>query len=104
ADEVLLDVAFAGLNFAEVSARVGLYPDAPPPPFVAGYEASGTVAALGANVQGLAKGDRVFGLTRFGAHASKVVIKAAQVRKVPASLSLEEAAALPVNYLTAYHM
>ncbi|MFT3837840.1 MAG: medium chain dehydrogenase/reductase family protein [Myxococcaceae bacterium] len=103
-DEVAIDVAFAGLNFAEVSARVGLYPDAPPPPFVAGYEASGTIATLGANVKGLAVGDKVFGLTRFGAHASKVVIKAAQVRKVPASMSLEEAAALPVNYLTAYHM
>ena len=104
ADEVLIDSAFAGLNFAEVTARVGLYPDAPAPPMVVGYEVSGTVAATGANVTGFAKGDRVFGMTRFGAHASKVVVKAVQVRKVPEKMSLEEAAALPVNYLTAFHM
>ncbi len=103
-DEVAVDAAFAGLNFAEVSARVGLYPDAPTPPMVVGYEVSGTVAQVGEQVSGFAQGDRVFGLVRFGAHASKVVLKAVQLRKVPASLTLEEAAAMPVNYLTAFHM
>ncbi|RYE88062.1 MAG: alcohol dehydrogenase, partial [Myxococcales bacterium] len=104
AGEVKVRVAFAGLNFAEVSARQGIYPDAPPSPFVAGYEASGVVEALGAGVTGLAVGDRVVALTRFGGHAEVVCAPAVQVLKLPASMSFEQGAALPVNYLTAYHM
>ena len=50
AGEVRIKVMRAGLNFAEISARVGLYPDAPKPPFVAGYEVAGTIDALGPGV------------------------------------------------------
>ncbi len=102
--EVLVQVKRAGLNFADIAARVGLYPDAPKAPMVVGYEVAGTVGALGAGAQGFQVGDRVFGITRFGGHASQVAVPAGQVKRIPGGLSFEEATALPVNYLTAYHM
>ena len=102
--QVLIRVSRAGLNFADISARVGLYPDAPKFPTVMGYEAAGHVEALGAGVDGFAKGDRVVALTRFGGQASLVAAPAAQVRKIPDAMTFDEAAALPVNHLTAYHM
>ena len=102
--ELRINVARAGLNFAEISARVGLYPDAPKPPFVAGYEVAGTIDALGEGVEGWKVGDRAIGMCRFGAHASQVVIPRAQAFKIPEQLSFDEAAALPVNYITAFHM
>jgi NADPH:quinone reductase-like Zn-dependent oxidoreductase len=104
AGEVRINVARAGLNFAEVSARVGLYPDAPKPPFVAGYEVAGTVDALGPGVTGWKIGERVVALCRFGGHASQAIVKQAQAYRIPEQLSFDEAAALPVNYLTAFHM
>ena len=52
AGEVLVDVKAAGINFADLMARIGLYPDAPKPPCVVGYEVAGTVKALGDGVQG----------------------------------------------------
>ena len=65
ADQVLVRVHGSGVNFADVSARLGFYPDAPAPPCVVGYEVSGVVERAGANVSGLRPGDRVFALTRF---------------------------------------
>jgi synaptic vesicle membrane protein VAT-1 len=102
--EVLVEVARAGLNFTDLAARVGLYPDAPPFPLVSGYEFAGAVRALGRGAPGFAVGDRVVGMCKFGGQASQVVVPVAQLRKVPDALSLDEAAALPVNYLTAYHL
>jgi NADPH:quinone reductase-like Zn-dependent oxidoreductase len=102
--EIRVRVAATGLNFADVMARMGLYPDAPKPPCVVGYEASGTVDALGAGVTTFAPGDRVVALTRFGGQADVVCVPAAQLRKIPASMTFEQAAAIPVNYLTAFHM
>jgi NADPH:quinone reductase-like Zn-dependent oxidoreductase len=104
AGELRIRVNRAGLNFAEISARVGLYPDAPPPPFCAGYEVAGVIDAVGAGVTGWAVGDRVLGMTRFGGHATHAVIKAEQAQRIPAGMTFDEAAALPVNYLTAFHM
>lgn len=103
-DQVLVRVKRAGLNFADIAARVGLYPDAPKFPTVMGYEISGVVEALGAGVTGFAVGDRVVAMTRFGGQATQVVVAAASLRHIPDELSFDEAAALPVNYLTAYHM
>jgi NADPH:quinone reductase-like Zn-dependent oxidoreductase len=102
--EVRIAVRAAGLNFAEVMARQGLYPDAPKPPCVVGYEVAGVVDALGAEVTGLAVGQRVLALTRFGGHAEAVCAPAERVLPMPDDLSFTDGAALPVNYLTAYHM
>jgi NADPH:quinone reductase-like Zn-dependent oxidoreductase len=85
-------------------ARQGLYPDAPKPPCVVGYEAAGVVDALGLGVAGPMVGRRVAVLVRFGAHADVVCVPAEQVVELPDETGYEEAAALPVNYLTAYHM
>jgi NADPH:quinone reductase-like Zn-dependent oxidoreductase len=102
--QVRVRVHAAGLNFAEVMARQGLYPDAPKPPCVVGYEVAGVVDALGPGAVGPPIGRRVMALVRFGGHADVVCAAAEQVVEIPDEMSFEEAAALPVNYLTAYHM
>jgi synaptic vesicle membrane protein VAT-1 len=99
--EVRIRVHAAGLNFAETSARQGLYPDAPKPPCVVGYEVSGIVDELGEGVHGLAKGERVWALTRFGGHAELACTPAGLVRRMPDFLDFEHAAAIPVVYATA---
>lgn len=101
AGEVRIRVRAAGVNFADVLSRLGLYPDAPKPPVVVGYEVAGRVDALGAGVTGLAEGDRVVALTRFGGYADVVVVPAGQCFRFPDDLSDAEAAAVPVTYLTA---
>jgi len=102
--QVRIRVHTAGLNFAEVMAAQGLYPDAPKPPCVVGYEVAGVVDALGEGTQEPATGSRVLALTHFGGHADVVCVPAEQVLPIPDSMSFEEAAAIPVNYITAYHM
>ncbi len=102
--QVRVAVRAAGLNFAEISARQGLYPDAPKPPCVVGYEVAGVVDAVGPGVTAHREGDRVIAMTRFGGHASSVVAPAANTFAMPAKMSFAEGAALPVNYLTAHHM
>src|SRR5512137_931710 len=102
--EVRVRVAAAGLNFADVMARLGLYQDAPPTPCVVGYEAAGVVDAVGPGTAGPAPGERVVVITRFGGQSDTVVVPAHQVQPVPEGMGLEAAAALPVNYLTAWHM
>jgi NADPH:quinone reductase-like Zn-dependent oxidoreductase len=99
--EVRIRVRAAGVNFADILARLGLYPDAPKPPMVVGYEVVGFVDAIGRAVTGFSEGDRVFALTRFGGYADAVVVPAEHAFHVPESLSDAEAAAVPVNYLTA---
>ncbi|MCX5746626.1 MAG: zinc-binding dehydrogenase [Proteobacteria bacterium] len=100
-DEVAIDVAFSGINFADIQMRLGFYPDAPKRPFVPGYEVSGRVTAVGKNVRDVQPGDRVAAGTYFGGYASHVTIPARQVFKLPTSIDLEAGAALPVNYFTA---
>lgn len=104
AGEVRVRVKAAGLNFAEVMARQGMYPAAPKPPCVVGYEAAGVIDALGEGVTDLEVGARVLVLTRFGGHADTLCVPVAHVLLMPEGMSFEEGAALPVNYLTAYHM
>lgn len=99
--EVRIAVRAAGVNFADVLARVGLYPDAPKLPLVVGYEVAGIVDGTGAGVTRFSVGDRVLALTRFGGYASEVVVPETYVFPFHADLSDAEAAALPVNYLTA---
>ena len=75
--EVLIDVHAAGVNFADLLARMGLYPDAPKLPAVVGYEVAGVVAALGEGVDGsIAVGQRVVAPTHFGGYAERVVAQA----------------------------
>ena len=100
--QVLVDVAAAGVNFADTMARVGLYADAPKPPMVVGYEVAGTIAAVGDGVDGSRVGDRVMAGTQFGGYASRVVVPEADVVPLPESLSFEQGAAIPVNYATAW--
>jgi NADPH:quinone reductase-like Zn-dependent oxidoreductase len=104
AGEVRVRVHAAGLNFAEVMARKGLYPDAPKPPMVVGYEVAGVIDAVGSGVQRRRVGERVAALVRFGGHADVVCAPEDQCFAIPDSMPFEEGAALPVNYLTAYHM
>jgi NADPH:quinone reductase-like Zn-dependent oxidoreductase len=102
--EVRVRVRAAGINFADLLARVGLYPDAPKLPCVVGYEVSGVIDEVGAGVTGFAVGDRVFALPKFGGHSDTVVVSAAQVFAMPEKMTFEEGAALPVVYVTAYNM
>lgn len=100
--EVLIRVKAAGLNFADILARQGLYPDGPKKPCVMGYEVSGNVDSLGEGVDQALLGKAVVALTRFGGQSELVVVKSSQIFEKPDSLSFEQAAAIPVNYLTAY--
>lgn len=102
--QVRVRTALAGVNFADVMARLGLYPDAPPPPCVLGYEVAGRVDAVGPDVDPGRLGERVVALCRFGGYADAVCVAADQAYRVPESVTDEAAAALPVNYLTAYLM
>ena len=99
--EIRVRVRAAGVNFADVLMRLGLYPDAPAPPFVPGYEVAGYVDGVGAGVTGIHDGDRVVALTRFGGYADTVTVPAGHIFRLPAALSDAAAAAVPVNYLTA---
>src|SRR5215831_21156835 len=99
--EVRIRVRASGINFADVLARLGIYPDAPKPPMVVGYEVAGVVDVVGRGVTSIHPGDRVVALTRFGGYADVVSVPAAQVYRFPDRLSDAEAAAVPVTYLTA---
>jgi NADPH:quinone reductase-like Zn-dependent oxidoreductase len=100
--EVRIDVAAAGINFADVMARLGFYPDAPKTPCVVGYEVAGTILELGEGVEGLSPGQRVVAGTEFGGYASQVVAPADGVLSLPDRLTFEQGAAIPVNYGTAW--
>jgi NADPH:quinone reductase-like Zn-dependent oxidoreductase len=99
--QIRIKVRAAGINFADILARIGLYPDAPKPPVVVGYEVAGVVDAVGSDVTYPHEGDRVVALTRFGGYADSVVVPASQAYRFPDRLSDAEAAAVPVCYLTA---
>ncbi len=102
AGEVRIQVAAAGINFADVMARMGLYADAPKTPCVVGYEVSGTILEVGEGVEGLTPGQRVFAGTQFGGYASQVVVPGGDVVALRDDLSFEQGAAIPVNYSTAW--
>lgn len=101
--EVRIRVAASGVNFADISARIGLYPDAPPIPCVVGYEVAGTIDAAGPGAEQRV-GERVVALTRFGGYSDLVCVPSELALPVPRGASLEVAAAVPVNYLTAWLM
>ncbi len=101
--EVLVEVKAAGINFADLMARLGLYPDAPKPPCVIGYEVAGVIRAVVDGVDGgLAPGQRVVAPTRFGGYAELAVARADAVVPLPEELSFEEGATVPIAYATAW--
>ena len=103
-EQVAIEVHRAGINFADLMMRQGLYGAAPDFPFTPGYEISGIVRQLGSDVNHLSIGDRVVALTGFGGYAEQVVVDAQRVWPLPESVSFDAAAAMPVTYLTAHHM
>ncbi|MEZ4293457.1 MAG: zinc-binding dehydrogenase [Polyangiaceae bacterium] len=102
--EVRVRARRSGINFADLMARVGLYPDAPPIPCVVGYEVSGQVDRVGAGVKAFKEGDRVMAMPRFGGYSDTVVVPEAQAFPMPEKMTFDEGAAIPVVYLTAYTM
>lgn len=100
--EVVVKVHAAGLNFADILARQGLYPDGPSKPCVMGYEVAGVVESVGDAVDRALIGKSVVAMTRFGGQSEKVVVQERQLFPKPESLTFEQAAAVPVNYLTAW--
>jgi NADPH:quinone reductase-like Zn-dependent oxidoreductase len=97
--EVLVRVRAAGINFADLLARVGLYPDAPKPPCVVGYEFAGELETPAGD---LPAGTRVMGGCRFGAYSERVAAQPGNLIPLPESWSFAEGAAVPVAYVTAY--
>ena len=102
--QVRIRARACGINFADLTARMGAYPDAPPMPFVVGYEVAGVVDQVGAGVTGWAVGDRAIGMPYFGGYSDTVVLPAQQAFPMPDAMGFEAGAALPVVYLTAHHM
>jgi putative PIG3 family NAD(P)H quinone oxidoreductase len=101
-DDALVEIAFAGLNRADVLERLGRYPTPPTDVRIPGIELSGTVRAVGERVTSLVPGDRVCGLVQSGAHAERLAVAALTLSKVPAGLDLRDAAAIPEAFITAH--
>lgn len=101
-EQIAVEVKACGVNFADVLMRMGLYPEAPPTPFVPGYEVAGVVAEVGEKVTAYKPGDRVMAATYFGGYASYVVVEEEKALPLPEHLSFEEGAGLLVNFMTAW--
>ena len=104
AGEVRIRVEAAGVNFADVMGRMGLYPDLPPLPVVPGYEVAGRVDAVGRDTYPDWVGRDVLALTRFGGYSDVVCVPERQVFTRPPAMGAHDGAALPVNYLTAWQL
>jgi len=100
--EVHLRVGAAGVNFADLLQRVGLYGTVPPLPFSPGFEVEGEVVRTGAEVRDWRPGDRAVALIRHGGYARDLVVPGRQLFHYPAALTPVEAAAVPVAFLTAW--
>ena len=100
---ILIRVHRAGVNFADVLARQGIYPDAPRAPFVPGYEVSGVVASVGPGAGSFRGGERVAAFTRFGGYSEVVAADARFAVSLPGTLDFAAGAAVPVNFATAYY-
>lgn len=102
-DEVRIRVHRAGINFADLMMRQGLYGAAPDFPFTPGYEISGIVDAAAEGCD-LSVGDRVVAMCGFGGYSEQVCVSADRAWAIPEHVSFDAAAAMPVTYLTAHHM
>ena len=100
--EVHVRVLAAGLNFADLLMRAGLYGTVPPRPFSPGFEVAGEIARLGPGVTDWREGDPVVAIMRYGGYSHDVIVPVANLFRYPTSLSPVEAAAIPVVFLTAW--
>jgi NADPH2:quinone reductase len=100
--QVVVKLEAAGVNFIDIYQRTGLY--ALPLPFIPGNEAAGVVERVGANVNGLRPGDRVAYAMVPGAYAERAAVPAARAVKVPDGVSLQDAAALMLQGMTAHYL
>jgi NADPH2:quinone reductase len=100
--EVLIEVAAAGLNRADILQRRGFYPSPPGAPSSPGLEVAGTIAGLGANVAEFKVGDAVCALLQGGGYAQYCSVDAGQVLPIPAGLDMVEAASLPEAMFTVW--
>ncbi|MBT3788995.1 MAG: zinc-binding dehydrogenase [Alphaproteobacteria bacterium] len=103
-EDVLIEVAYAGCNWADTQVRSGIYPHPPEYPCVPGFEVSGKVLATGDAVSGLSAGDRVVAIPPLGGYAQKCLAPAATVYKLPDDIAMDVGAAFQIQALTAYHM
>lgn len=101
--EIQVNVAAIGLNFADVFAIYGLYGATPKGAFIPGLEYAGVIAKTGSGVYGLKEGDRVMGVTQFGAYTTRINVDQRYLTVLPDSWSLEEGAAYLVQVLTAWY-
>ena len=101
-DDIIIKVKAIGVNFADTLMRVGFYPEAPPLPFVPGYECAGIVSCIGKKVNKFKKGDKVIALTKFGSYATLAMAKEDKTFLLPKRFDYSKGAALPINYLTAW--
>ena len=107
-EEVLIDIVATALNRADLLQRRGLYPSpplagfTPPAPEIPGMEFSGRVAALGERVSSWSIGDEVMGIVSGGSYAEQLVIHEHQLMRIPTTVSVEDAAAIPEVWITAF--
>ncbi|MEQ9258250.1 MAG: NADPH:quinone oxidoreductase family protein [Roseovarius sp.] len=100
--QVLVQVASAGVAFADLLMVMGKYQNTPATPFIPGMEAAGRIEALGEGVEGLVPGQRVLAIADFGAHAEQICLPAHQVLPITDGVSFDAAVAMGVSYLTAW--
>lgn len=103
ANEVTVAVKAVGLNFADIFAIWGLYAATPPGVFIPGLEYAGVIARVGEGVEGIKVGDRIMGVTRFGAYTTHLNIDHRYVVPIPEDWDFAEGAAFLVQVLTAYY-
>ncbi len=101
-EEVLVDIHAASVNFPDLLVIGGTYQNLPATPFVPGKDLAGTVAAVGANVSSVKPGERVMAQIEYGAFAERAIVPFQNCRRMPASMSFAEGAAMGLVYLTAH--
>lgn len=102
AHQILIEVHFSGINFADIMMRKGMYKDAPKRPFTPGYEVSGIILAVGKNITHVKVGDKVMAGTRFNGYSSHLLLSDFQVHLLPESFSLEMGAGFLVPAITSH--
>ncbi len=103
-NQVRIAIKAAGINYADIMQRLGSYPGGPEPPYAAGFEYAGVIDEIGEGVTDRKIGERVMGLCKLGGYSEYTVVPASQPLPIPEGLGFEEAAAIPCQYFTAYHV